>query len=393
MFPRAGAIPLNLRVGLLYLFSMAVVAGQGTNATSPTDLLQSGWAEFSSNLYAQAAQSFRAAILVAPTNADAYAGLGRSLCRLGQYPGAITNLERALALQPGHANWLLSLGESYSLAGEYSKATNFLQRYVSLRTNNTVGYTWLAYSLSQMGQYEAAVSATRRALALNPTNTYCYRQLGHYLAKLDRHEEAIQAFGQATALDPQDGDAYWQCALSLFKLRRFDEAATSLEKARANKKDDPAVRWLLFGCYVGSLQYRKAWQLFPGAVALAVGASLLVYLIGLGFLLPLSFRARPRASPGFWFSLAWLAAYLEGQVAISLVLGLIHGIEPIESVLAGMILAGIPLVMAGLFGFRQQRWGKPFAWPLPLGTNKTLLLCLLGLGAVWLFEWAYSGLV
>ena len=62
--------------------------------------------------------SFHAAVVAAPTNADAYAGLGRSQYYLKEYPWAIRNLERALTLQPGHTNWLLFLGESYYLGSE-----------------------------------------------------------------------------------------------------------------------------------------------------------------------------------------------------------------------------------------------------------------------------------
>ncbi len=393
MLKWVGSIPLILRIGFLCLFSTATLPGQGTNALSPTDLLQSGWSELSSNNYMAAAVSFHAAVIANPTNAEAYAGLGRSQYHLKDYPWAIRYLERALALEPGHTNWLLYLGESYCLAGEHTKATNLFQKYVSLRADDAEGYKWLSYALSEMAQYDGAVSAARHALTLNPTNTYCYRQLGYCLARLNRHDDAVQAFRQALAIDPKDGDAYLQCALSLLAEERLGEATTNLEKACEIKKNNRAAHWLLFGCYLGSLQYEKAYQLFPGVFAIGGCAALLAYLMGLAFLLPLSFRVRPQAFPGIGFSLAWLAVYFEGQLALFLVLGLLSRIKPAESLLAGVILAGIPVVLAGMLGFRQQPWGKPFAWPLHLGTKKTIGLCLFGLVLMGLFNWAYLTLV
>lgn len=264
---------------------------------------------------------------------------------------------------------------------------------MSLRTDDAKGYAWLSDALSQVAQYDEAVSAARHALSLDPTNNYCYRQLGYCLERLNRHEDAIRAFRQATAINPEDGDAWWECASSLLELGRLDEAATCLEKTCAIQKDNRVARWLLFGCYLGSFQVRKAYLLFPGVFAMGGCASMLVYLMGLAFLLPLSFRVRPQAFPGIWFSLAWLAVYVEGQLALVLVLWLLSQIKPAESLWAGVILAGIPVLLAGMLGFRQQPWGKPFAMPLNLGTKKTIWLCLFGLVLVCLFDWAYSGLV
>jgi len=117
-------------------------------------------------------------------------------------------------------------------------------------------------------------------------------------------------------------------------------------------------------------------------------------MAGLVLLLRLSLRVRPRDFPGIWFSLAWLAFYLGGQIAFFPLLGLLPGFKPAESVLADMFLAGIPVLMAGMLGFRRQPWGRPFAWPFHLGTKRrTVGLCLLGLAFLWLFDWAYMGLV
>ena len=414
-FKWLGAIPLTLRASFVCLCSMAALHGQETNAVSPTNLLQRAWSEFSSNEYVQAEESFRIAILAAPTNANAYAGLGRSLYQLKQYPAAITNLERALALQPGHTNWLLFLGESYSSAGNSSKAANVFQQYVSLRTNDDEGNAWLSFVLYQQAQYDRAASAAKSGITLNPSNTFCFRQLGYSLEQLNRHADAVQAFRHAIALDPTDGDTYFQCGMSLFPLGRFEEAATNFETACAIQKDNRWAHLMLFSCYLSLLQPQKACQVFPAICAIGRGAVMLAYLVTMGTLLLLSFRIHskpffgrwfsvtawswgqsdvgPKAFPSIRFSLAWLAAYGEGQFAFLFVPGMFSRIKPAESLVAIATLASIPVLIVGMLGFHRQPWGKPFAWPLRFGTKKTLWLGLFGLVLVWLFSWVYTGLV
>jgi len=386
-------IPLILRVGFLCLFSIATVRGQSTNAILLSNLLQSARGEFTSNHYPEAAQFFRVAVVAAPTNAEAYAGLGRSLYNLKQYPEAITNLERALALQPSHTNWLLCLGESYSSAGNPSKAVNVLQRYVSLRTNDDEGYTWLSYALLQEAQYDKSASAARRAIALNPTNAYCYQQMGYCFYRLNRYEDAVRAFRQAIVLDPKDGDSYFGCGMNLIPLGRLDEATTNFEAACKIQRNNRAAHVFLFACYLSTMQPRKAYELVPWVFVASGCAVLVAYLMGLASLLLLSFRVRPKPFPGIWFSLTWLVVYVEGQLALLFVLGMLFQTKPTEALLVSTTLGGLPVLIAGMLGFRRQPWGKPFAWPLHLGSKRIICFGLAGLVLIWLFNWGYMGLV
>lgn len=410
-----GAIHWSLCAALVCLFSQTSLHGQDTNVISLTNVLQSAWSEFSSNHYGKAEQAFRVAIAAAPTDADAYAGLARSLYQLKQYPAAITNLERALALQPGHTNWLLFLGKSYSSAGNSSKAANLFQQYISLRTNDAEGYAWLSFALFNQAQYDKAASAARRGIALNLTNADCFRYLGYCLEQLNQHEDAVNAFRQAIAINPNDADAYFQCGMSLFPLGRLDEAATNFEAVYALQKDNRAAQVMSFACYLSLMQPQKAYQVFPAVFVIGTCALMLAYLVALGFLLRSSFRVRgkplvgrwfsvtawswrqseinPRAFPSIWFSLVWLTTYGGGQSALVFAPVLLFQVTPSVSLLAGITLATTPILIAGMLGFSRQPWGKPFAWPLHLGTKKTIWLGLLGLVLLELFVWSYTWLV
>jgi arylsulfatase A-like enzyme/tetratricopeptide (TPR) repeat protein len=76
-----------------------------------------------------AAGSLRKAAALDPTNGPARYVLGATLYQLGDYPGAIANLEGALALDPGIPEALYYLGLSHLRAGDTPKACARLREY------------------------------------------------------------------------------------------------------------------------------------------------------------------------------------------------------------------------------------------------------------------------
>jgi arylsulfatase A-like enzyme/tetratricopeptide (TPR) repeat protein len=76
-----------------------------------------------------AAESLRKASALDPTNGPARYVLGATLYQLGDYPGAVADLEGALALDPGIPEALYYLGLAYLRAGDAPKACARLREY------------------------------------------------------------------------------------------------------------------------------------------------------------------------------------------------------------------------------------------------------------------------
>jgi membrane protease YdiL (CAAX protease family) len=109
----------------------------------------------------------------------------------------------------------------------------------------------------------------------------------------------------------------------------------------------------------------------------AVGVGLIgVYFSGFTFLLLFSLPRRAVAFPGFWFSIAWLALFVEGQVALFFLLPPLLGVSGSETALLATTLAGLPIMIVAAAGFARQPWGEPFRWPPRFGRPKIVMISL-----------------
>jgi membrane protease YdiL (CAAX protease family)/Flp pilus assembly protein TadD len=391
------------------------------------ELIQRGRAEFASNHWDTAESLFRTATESDLTNSTAFSGLGASLYKLKRYREAVGAYERAVTLDAKSTNAWLGLGSgSYSM-GDYEKAADAYQKFVLLEPTNSEAQYWFARSQVKLKDYDEGIKLFNRALTLNPKDSNAFLWLGicHYHKKafqaavdalqecvsldsttfyghswlgfsfyeLRRYGAATTSLQNALQLRPNDFEAnYWR-GLSLLHAGRFEEATANFEKTYELKKGNKAMRRWLFYCYLLSSQYKKAYRLFPSFFTVAGSVLMLGYFAGLTVLLHFTFKVRPDPSPGFGFSLSWVALFFEGQIAFIFFLGLLSSIKVTENPLTGIILAGTPLLIAAAKGFTRQPWGRPFAWPRRLGSRRIIGFSLFGLILASLFNYGYSELV
>jgi membrane protease YdiL (CAAX protease family) len=188
--------------------------------------------------------------------------------------------------------------------------------------------------------------------------------------------DASRFLGKAAELQPTDFNANFWTGICLVRERKFKEAIPDFEKAHEIKPDNKTVRVELFGCYLATQQVRKAFEIFPFIVR-AVGVGLIVvYFVGFTLLLPFSLPIRASALPGFWFSIAWLALFVEGQVALFFLLPVLLGVSGSETALLATTLAGLPIMIVAATGFARQPWGEPFRWPPRFGRPKIVMISL-----------------
>jgi membrane protease YdiL (CAAX protease family) len=152
----------------------------------------------------------------------------------------------------------------------------------------------------------------------------------------------------------------------------------------------PAASLLKPGCAVPPLlsECQTAPPVLPGFIAREPASA-----GGSTAPVPISTSDGAAAAPGVWFSLGWLALFFAGQVAWTFLPGWFALFRGGAAPLMAIGAASLPLVVAALAGFPRQPWGAPFAWPKPLPPVKLLALLLLGLISIPLFEAGYSKLV
>jgi tetratricopeptide (TPR) repeat protein/membrane protease YdiL (CAAX protease family) len=435
---RAIALGLNTTNGFWGLGSSYYAAGNYQKAADayqqytslkpnqPEGFYWLGCSLFGLNRYGEAEQACRRAVSLNPTNSVYHTELAYCLVELHRYEDAVKALSESLVLNPGNASAYLWLGYSLSQLERYGEAASASRQAIALDSTNSFHHAQLGYCLTQLRRYDEAIKALNESLVLDPVNPSAYlwlgvcryrtrdypkavsdlqecvsleptrfdghSWLGYCLYVLRRYDAAAGSFQKALQLEPDDFNMnYWR-GQSLLRLGRFGEATANFEKAHEIKKGSKSLRYWLLYCYLLSAQYEKAYRISPPVFVIAGGALILTYLVGLIILLKISSKLHSSPSPSFGFSFAWLVLFFEGQLAFIFCLGLLSLIGISDSPLTGMMLAGIPIIVATK-AFARQPWGGPFAWPLRLGTAKVVWLSLLWLVAASLVGSVCSELI
>jgi membrane protease YdiL (CAAX protease family) len=237
-------------------------------------------------------------------------------------------------------------------------------------------------------RFEDAAYEYQKCVLLEPANFDAHLWLAYSFYELRRYDDAASSLKKALELKPNDFNASHWRGVTLLRAGRFEEAIHNLETANEVKKDDKPTRRELFLAYSINGQYGKAFRLFPLFVTIAGSALILVYIVGIAVLFSYSLKIRPVSSPGLGFSLAWIGIFGEGQIALVVILGLFSWMKINENPLAGVILAGLPVIAAAAIGFARQPWGEPFRWRL--GPERVIWLSSLLLFLSLVFNGAFA---
>ena len=350
-----------------------------------------GWNYYALGDYEKSVDAYRRYVSLRPGSDRGYYGLYSSLARLEQFIEAERAVRQAVSINPTNATYLAEWGYCLEMLGRHDEAAKSLEKALTLRPKHAETCLRLGVAYYREKAYPQAITALQRCVSIEPTNYYGICYLGYSFYELGRYRDAARVLQEATTMRPEKFEAHEWYGFSLFRLGRFDEATASFEKVYEIKKDQ-TTRRALFCCYLLSSQYEKANQLFPAVFTYGGGALILVYVIGFMTLFRFSLRVSSQQFPGLRFSFGWLALFFEGQIAFIFCLGLLSLINLSENILLGLTLAGMPVIFAAGKAFTRQPWGRPFSWPLRLGTVKVIGLSLFGLVAAlsvgsWCVEW------
>jgi tetratricopeptide (TPR) repeat protein len=158
----------------------------------------------------EAERAYRAALRVAPENADALFMIGSIALQSGRAKQAAATLERAVRRKPLQPEFHVSLGNA----------------------------------LHRLGRKDEAEACYRRALALHPAFPEVRLNLGHLLAERARHEEALAEYEAALAANAAFFPARLARARVLRLLKRFDAAQADAEIVLAADPRHPEARHL-----------------------------------------------------------------------------------------------------------------------------------------------------
>ena len=181
---------------------------------------------------ANALASFRSALTLDPSLADAWVGLGIAYERLGDARSAMTAWDRAVGVQPSLSEaWFRSGALAFTL-GRTDDAIARFRRADEAAPTSRFGRLGSARALLSMNLDRDAERVLREAVAADPGNAAAHDLLGHLLADWGRFDEARACFERAVALDGQWVGSWYD----LVRCRRVtndgQELLARMEKAR-----------------------------------------------------------------------------------------------------------------------------------------------------------------
>lgn len=221
---------------------------------------------------AEAANEYRTALTLDPTNVNVYNSLG--VCRAemgdleqallcfdnarwlddsdvmavyniglvrllqGRIPEARKLFLNAHEMDAGVFEVELQVGRLYLEDGDLSVARDFLQRAAELNPQSASAARLLGDCLARLGDDSAAVSAYQKAVKLNPNEAAALSGLGAAYDRLDKNLEIALVFcSKSVELSPDNG-RYWRRLGRLqAKAGRLDEARQAFSNAAAEGCD------------------------------------------------------------------------------------------------------------------------------------------------------------
>lgn len=171
----------------------------------------------------EAARRFRAALRLAPQDADLHYNLGVALAGAGQHAEAIASLRRALALRPGSADAHVNIGDSLQALGRHAEALDAYVRALTAHPGLAEAHNNLGNALQAIGRFEDAIGHYQKAVAARPEYGVAHNNLGNALRASGRHEAAIASYRRAREIAPDDAESYYQEAIARLRVGDYIE--------------------------------------------------------------------------------------------------------------------------------------------------------------------------
>lgn len=223
-----------------------------------------GRIDLSNKNYQQAIESFTTAITNNPLNYEGYYYRAVTKTEIGDFIGALSDINRAIELEPRNPELYILRGtlfdqqsNYYSAFEDYNKALNFNNKnpdvYISRAISylNTENFTqakkdcelairyksrremvFIIRGMAELGlkNYEEAINDFNLVLENNPSNAQNYVRRATAYFYLDSLNLSMKDLGKAISLDSKNLYAYFQRSMIYYKQNKTDEALADLNR-------------------------------------------------------------------------------------------------------------------------------------------------------------------
>lgn len=174
--------------------------------------------------------------------ASTYVERGWSAIAMGDYPNAVTELERALQLAPAQAHAEALLAWALVRLGRTTEALPLLEGILAREPEHGLALANLGYACYREGRFAEAVEHLTRVLR-NPQNRtaalYANLYLGVAHAEREMYRDARGFFQRALELGPNLSEAYWEMGRAFYREGNRDFALEVWQRGAAANRYNP----------------------------------------------------------------------------------------------------------------------------------------------------------
>jgi eukaryotic-like serine/threonine-protein kinase len=175
-----------------------------------------------------------------PYQVDDHVERGRLLLSGGKYAEALNSFDAALSLQKDHSQGQRLRAETLFRLGRFEEVIKAFDHYLETGKPQESVYRGRGLARAELGQYPGAIEDFTKALEVHPTSAVqAYRGWTHLV--VDAPKLALRDFELAIELDPNNGDAYNGRGFARARLGRHREAILDAAEALRHGPTSPRL--------------------------------------------------------------------------------------------------------------------------------------------------------
>jgi tetratricopeptide (TPR) repeat protein len=185
------------------------------------------------------------------TNIPGLGSLAKVYSDMGQFPSAISILQKCNLLLPNNVQLINELARCYQQTGNADSAIMYLRHSLAIDSMNLQGLNLIGIHYMHLGYWDSAKIFLTRALKFNPNDKGTIGNLGVLAMNRSDFPAAIKIFGEILFISPKDTIANYNLAVIYGHQKNKKMAVTYLQKTIALDRSyrykgakDPYLKWL-----------------------------------------------------------------------------------------------------------------------------------------------------
>lgn len=176
----------------------------------------------------------------APSDADITANLGAIMQKQGKFDDALMYYQKSEYLNPSNTNTRLNVGTLYQQKGDYKTAIKAYDSILILYPDNINANLYKAQANAALGDTKAAINGYQKVISLDPSNSQAQAEMLTLVQKNMTTEQFIDYVKKNMAA-ANPSDILYNYALDLHKQNKFSDAISMYNEALKLNGQNPEI--------------------------------------------------------------------------------------------------------------------------------------------------------